>query len=169
MNPEPQKQPEPPTGPRRDTIWINLQQERLRSGHPIEMIARGHSMRPLIPDGTRLTIEPITAQLAQTGDLLLARRGQGSFVLHRAIFRWGNHIWLKGDRNRAIQRFESHEILGRALWVTGPLRKWRHKGPLRTMENAAHVSLSVATGLVQRLRSRLSSSKNQSPPRHHHR
>lgn len=56
--------------------WATVEAARklLEQGIPVSIIGMGQSMEPMIPDGTRMILEPVTRNFKpKKGDVLLAR------------------------------------------------------------------------------------------------
>lgn len=80
---------------------------------------RGHSMRPLLPDGSTVELAPLCGA-PRVGDVVAAELGE-RFVVHR-VLETGPPIVLKGDWNRAADRPAPHAaIIARVvrLWTPG--------------------------------------------------
>lgn len=69
---------------------IALAAELLREGQPVRLIVRGYSMRPLIPDGTAIELEPVEPDQIQPGDVILTCSQHPVFglvyMVHRLLF-----------------------------------------------------------------------------------
>lgn len=63
--------------------------ELLRDEQAVRLTVRGYSMRPLIPDGTTLELEPIAPHQLQLGDIILTYSQHPTFgavyIIHRLL------------------------------------------------------------------------------------
>lgn len=106
--------------------------ELLRSGQSVRFIARGSSMWPSIPAGSRLQVQPCPATELKVGELAaFARHGQ--LVVHRVTRVTADGVWLQGD-NRAVSdgHVPAEHVLGRAsvLARRGLHLRWPRPGEL---------------------------------------
>jgi phage repressor protein C with HTH and peptisase S24 domain len=104
----------------RSTEWI---ERVLRSGRPVDLELRGHSMVPSFRDGDLLAIAPLST--VRRGDVVLARIG-GRLVAHRVISVEGARALLRGDASPRIDTVPVEQLLGRVVDVR------RRHGSLRT-------------------------------------
>lgn len=88
--------------------------ELLRSGQSVRFIARGSSMWPSIPAGSRLEVQPCPAMDLKQGELAAFTR-HGQLVVHRVTRVTAGGVWLQGD-NREISdgHVPAEQVLGRA-------------------------------------------------------
>lgn len=88
--------------------------ELLRSGQSVRFIARGSSMWPSIPAGSRLEVQPCSAAQLARGELAAFTR-HGQLVVHRVTRVTADGVWLQGD-NREISdgQVPAGQVLGRA-------------------------------------------------------
>lgn len=68
----------------------------LDEGHTVTLRAKGNSMMPFIVGG-RDSVVLEKADLLRTGDIVLARLHDGSYVLHRVTAIGGDEVQLMGD------------------------------------------------------------------------
>lgn len=103
---------------------VDLAREQLARGRPLRLVARGGSMRPWIPPGSRLLVRPAAAAALAVGDVVLGELAPGRLVVHRLLVRPGpdgRPARTKGDRNpRADRPLASAELLGRVERVLRP-------------------------------------------------
>jgi hypothetical protein len=124
-----------------------LFREALRRGRQLNIRARGHSMRPLIPDGSIVEVRPMSGRL-RIGDIVAAQRGQRLYI-HR-VHAVEPMVLLWGDGNRRPDRsFQDSDILGRVHRIRTPAG-WH----LRLDTRAATASGQLIVRFVQ-LRARL--------------
>ncbi len=57
--------------------------QALRAGRRVVFVARGGSMEPTLPDGTRVAIDP--ARRVRRGDLAAVERPDGGVAIHRVV------------------------------------------------------------------------------------
>jgi hypothetical protein len=75
---------------------------KVRRGMAGRFRAFGHSMEPVIPSGSRVTIEPVAADRIDLGDIVVARVG-GSPMLHlvKTVDRPGGRVEISGTSGPA--------------------------------------------------------------------
>jgi hypothetical protein len=79
-------------------FWLALW--RVRLGLVGRFRAFGRSMEPVIPSGSRLTIEPIDRERIELGDIVLARVGEETMLhLVKAIDPEGRRVEISGTRS----------------------------------------------------------------------
>ncbi len=88
--------------------------ELLRSGQSVRFVARGASMWPSIPPGSRLEVLPCPAGELKVGELAAFDRG-GQLVVHRVTRLEAGGVRMQGD-NREVSDGEisAEQVLGRA-------------------------------------------------------
>jgi hypothetical protein len=97
--------------------------ELLRSGRSVQFRARGRSMWPAIPSGSRVEIIPCPPAELEVGELAAFERG-GEVVVHRVQGRSRAGIQFAGD-SRAVGDgcIDTADVLGRARVIERrPLR-----------------------------------------------
>lgn len=91
----------------------------LASNRPFKFRARGRSMRPAIPDGSNLLIEPLPFEKIRRGDVVayvcLAR-----IVCHRVVHRDQDRLLLRGDSSVREDEIGEADYLGIVTRVTRP-------------------------------------------------
>jgi hypothetical protein len=85
--------------------------EALGRGLTIELTARGGSMRPLLYDGDRLSVEPARAAALRLDDVAVALQ-EGGLVIHRVVSL--APLILRGDALGADDTARV-EVIGRVL------------------------------------------------------
>ena len=70
----------------------------LDEGHEVRFSPKGVSMRPFI-EGGRDSVVLMKNTVVEVGDIVLAKLGNGSYVLHRVIEKSGERLTLMGDGN----------------------------------------------------------------------
>ena len=121
--------------------------ELLRSGQSVRFVARGSSMWPSIPPGSRLEVLPCPAEELKVGELAAFDRG-GQLVVHRVTQQEAGGVRMQGD-NREVSDGEipPEQILGRAtiLHRRRLNLRWPRRGEL----------LRAGRSLLRRLSARL--------------
>ncbi len=82
----------------RRSVRTELAATLLREGRTVELPATGTSMRPLIPPGGVVRVEPARADDVRLGDIVLVDDGEG-LVCHRLIYATGAVVVTRGDAN----------------------------------------------------------------------
>lgn len=97
--------------------------ELLRSGQAVQFLARGRSMWPTIPSGSRVEISPCGASELEVGQIAAFERA-GQVVVHRVVKTSAQGVVFAGDsRARADGCIPASQVLGRARVVARrPLR-----------------------------------------------
>ena len=95
----------------------------LESGLSVEIVARGRSMEPIIPDGTRLTLAPIAAHMVRVGDVIALRHGS-NIRIHRIVSVWHTPepVYIaRGDSSGTIDPpRHAPDLFGRVVHVRTP-------------------------------------------------
>ena len=73
-----------------------LAAQMLREGRTVELPATGFSMRPLIPPGGTVRVEPASVEDVRPGDVVLVDDG-GWLVCHRLLYVAGGRVVTRGD------------------------------------------------------------------------
>ncbi|HEX2780967.1 MAG TPA: S24/S26 family peptidase [Gemmatimonadaceae bacterium] len=68
---------------------------------PVWFRVRGTSMTPAIQPNALVRAVGLSARSARRGDVVVARRADGSPVVHRVWWQQGRRLWLKGDARLA--------------------------------------------------------------------
>ncbi len=88
----------------------------LGSGIRVRISAPGSSMWPLLRHGAIVELESTAGQQITIGDIVLARRSNGPYVLHRVISHNDRFFYLAGDaQGQSEGPFEEEAILGKAV------------------------------------------------------
>lgn len=113
----------------------------LDEGREVEFLTKGSSMLPfIVGERDRVVLTKDGCDSVQPGDIVLARRSQGVYVLHRIVEVNGTSVVLRGDGNiSAKEMIRRQDIIGRVVkvvhpsgksYVPGKARFWRNTGPL---------------------------------------
>ena len=102
----------------------------LAEGRDVEIMAKGTSMLPFIIGGRDSVILRKEADGSfLPGDIVLARRSPGNYVLHRLISVDGDRVTLKGDGNVfGTETVDRKDILGKVTAVVSPSGRKRVPG-----------------------------------------
>jgi hypothetical protein len=123
--------------------WV---EEEIAAGHTVHFRVKGGSMRPWMPEGTEVILEPCQVENLRANDVVLFRH-QGRHILHRIVRRRSGHLVLQGDAVTAFhEECELGDVVGMVRsaihpsgWklrldsrpLRGAFRLWRMLGPLR--------------------------------------
>lgn len=78
-------------------------EERLKNGQPVQMTVSGNSMFPLFRDKRdSVILSPVSGKI-RTGDVMLYRRRDGQYVLHRVIRRKKHVYSANGDNQYWVE------------------------------------------------------------------
>lgn len=113
----------------------------LSEGRDVELMTKGSSMLPLIiGERDSVILRKEEGYRLRPGDIVLARRGAGSYVLHRIVAVNGAEFTLRGDGNvRGTETVRREDVLGRVIKIMHPSGRtcvpgkalfWRNTGPL---------------------------------------
>ena len=113
----------------------------LTEGKNVELMTKCNSMLPyIIGNRDSVILRQEDGYRLRAGDIVLARRGAGVFVLHRIIAISGDELTLRGDGNVwGTETVRREDVLGRVIRIVHPSGKscvahkaffWRHTGPL---------------------------------------
>ncbi|HEX6886287.1 MAG TPA: class I SAM-dependent methyltransferase [Planctomycetota bacterium] len=92
--------------------WTHLARGVLARGHRLRFRAHGRSMRPLVPHGSRLEVEPRPFARVRLGEVVLHAAPRAPLVAHRAVGRTHGELVLRGDSNARLDRVPEREYLG---------------------------------------------------------
>lgn len=97
--------------------WADRAIALLQEGKEATVRPRGHSMRPLVRSGATVTLEPISIDQLEVGDIVLCRvSGQTYLHLVRAL--QGGRAQIANNRGR-INGW-TRAVYGRAIQIEGP-------------------------------------------------
>jgi len=104
-------------------VAASLVREALRRGRTFRDHARGGSMRPFIPDGSRLDVRPCDAAGTNPGDVVLVVLPGDRLVAHRLLVppRRGRPAVTRGDRAPGWDPpIPAEDIIGLVVAATPP-------------------------------------------------
>jgi hypothetical protein len=123
--------------------WVK---EEIAAGHTVRFKVRGVSMRPWMPEGTEVLLQPCRDEDLRPGEVVLFR-DRSRYVLHRIVRREGERLVLQGDAVVALYEqctvadavgkvVEAVRPSGRRLrmqsrWLRLAFRLWRMLGRQR--------------------------------------
>ncbi|MBR6719827.1 MAG: S24/S26 family peptidase [Clostridia bacterium] len=81
-----------------------LIRETLENGYTFPMMPRGTSMLPLIREGYDSVILSPLPDEVKAGDIILYKRDDGKFVLHRVIRKERNAYTMCGDNQTVLEK-----------------------------------------------------------------
>lgn len=92
-------------------------QELLEKGQPISITVTGSSMQPFLRNGKdRVLIAPADLKKINRGDILLYKRENGQFVLHRVHSLQEKSFTMIGDAQWILEKGVAHDqVLGKAI------------------------------------------------------
>lgn len=96
---------------------IPILQAVLSAGGRVRFTATGGSMIPFIRSGEVVELEPIAFPDIQRGDVILAKRADGVYVLHRVGQLSADSVFLVSDAGRPDGWIEADQIIARAVSV----------------------------------------------------
>lgn len=114
----------------------------LAEGRDVMLVPKGRSMLPFIRGGTDKVLlrKPSEAELG-VGDIVLARTGEGQYVIHRIIAIADARITLMGDGNlHGTEMVEKNDVAGKVVEIITPTGQhgkpshgwlWRKLLPIR--------------------------------------
>ena len=102
----------------------------LAEGREVEMMTKGTSMLPfIVGDRDSVILKKESCDSLRPGDIVLARRSPGNYVLHRIVAVAGDRVTLRGDGNvYGIETVGIEDILGKVTAVVSPSGRKRVPG-----------------------------------------
>ncbi|MBC7327387.1 GNAT family N-acetyltransferase [bacterium] len=92
-----------------------LIEESLKRGQRVRLTAKGSSMFPFIRNGDVVELESFNFQ-PKFGDILLIRRADGKYVMHRVVKVKGELFYLRGDSLNSLEGpFGKENIIGKVV------------------------------------------------------
>lgn len=107
--------------------YIPLICEVINSGGEFRLYPRGTSMLPLLRQGID-SVALVAPQTLKRGDILLYRRKNGQYVLHRLVrVRRDGSLWFSGDNHMTVEKGIAKEqiLASTAAVFRGEKRKER--------------------------------------------
>lgn len=101
---------------------LPIMEETLSAGCTVTFTTHGKSMRPILNDGDSVSLKK--ADKYKVGDVVLYRKADGSFVLHRIIRIKKDTVYTQGDSlHEKDEPIKSDAILGKAVAYIYPQRE----------------------------------------------
>ena len=102
----------------------------LAEGRDVELMTKGTSMLPFIVGGRdSVILRKKACNSLQPGDIVLARRSPGNYVLHRIVAVNEEEVTLRGDGNvSGTEKVGVKDILGKVVAIVGPSGRKRIPG-----------------------------------------
>ncbi|MDP2996856.1 MAG: S24/S26 family peptidase [Bryobacterales bacterium] len=158
-------------------VLMPLAREALCRGTHVRMTVTGTSMRPFIRDGDTVELAALGSKAVAVGDVVLAKRADGIYFLHRVVRVEGDRFYLAGDAleheegpfsgaslvgcvvnvqraAKLISLQSAHWQLAGILWIKmGPLRpyllRWAGRIKRAVMRFRAQIPHSFTAGMVR--------------------
>lgn len=92
----------------------------LSAGYRLRFQARGHSMRPWIPDGSKLVVSPVSFEQVRRGEVMLYGTPRQRLVAHRIIGKRDGACLTRGDSSTRLDVVEPGNYLGIVVVVQPP-------------------------------------------------
>ncbi len=122
------------------------------AGRSAELPVRGNSMRPLLRDGDRVRVIPVTATSVRVGEVVVSAEANGP-IIHRVVGWWpsrhGWHILTKGDNaTRLDAPLRVDGVIGRAVARVRGSHMRRLDGASMRLCGRSRALVSLVAGLV---------------------
>jgi len=130
--------------------WSELARAVLGGGHRLRFRAFGRSMRPLIPHGSLLEVEPRAFADVRLGEVVLHAAPGAPLVAHRVVGRAGPELVTRGDSNARMDRVSEAEFLG-VVVARERGGRWHavSSGPARWLGLLAGLAYRLAVGAAR--------------------
>jgi signal peptidase len=136
----------------RPDLLAPLVRDLAAEGRPAEIPVRGNSMRPMLREGDRVRLAPLTHAEARLGDVVLRVAPSGP-IIHRVVGWWpsrnGWRLLTKGDGARRLDPpLPPEELAGRVVARVrgGSVRQLDGAG--MRVRGRGRALVSLMTGLV---------------------
>lgn len=96
---------------------VEILRVALDSGARVRLSASGSSMVPFLRSGDVVELEKVPAEAIRAGDVVLAQRSDGAYVLHRVVRMGDRRVFLAGDSGRADGWIPFEDVIARACAV----------------------------------------------------
>ena len=102
----------------------------LAEGREVEMMTKGTSMLPfIVGDRDSVILKKEACDSLRPGDIVLARRSPGNYLLHRIVAVAGDRVTLRGDGNvYGTETVDIENILGKVTAVVSSSGRKRVPG-----------------------------------------
>jgi SAM-dependent methyltransferase len=132
--------------------WVALARAVLESGNRLRFRALGRSMRPLVPHGSLLEVEPRPFERVRLGEVVLHSLAGAPLVAHRVVGRRAGELLTRGDSNARLDRVRPGDYLG-VVTAREQDGEWRRvsSGPARWLGLASGLGYRLLVGLARLL------------------
>jgi signal peptidase I len=136
----------------RPDLLAPLVRELLADGASPEIPVRGNSMRPILRDGDRVRLAPVTRAGPRLGDIVLRVESSGP-IIHRVVGWWpsrnGWRVITKGDGARRLDPLLLPELMaGRVVARVRGNSVRQFEGPAMRLHAWVRALRSLMAGLV---------------------
>ena len=130
--------------------WTRLARAVLAGGHRLRFRAHGRSMRPFLPHGSLLEVEPRAFERVRLGEVVLHATARAPLVAHRVIGRERGALLLRGDSNALVSAVEPRDFLG-VVVARESGGRWRpvSSGPARWLGLASGLGYRCLVGCAR--------------------
>ena len=119
-----------------DELSVAMVRAALEAGQRIRIRLWGHSMRPLVPGGSQLWIEPLGARGLRVGDIAAHVAGE-ALTAHRVVEIDGARVAMAGDSDGRASDVRAENVLGRVEGVVVLGRQLRASPGIERAANRA--------------------------------
>lgn len=123
--------------------WTRLARAVLAGGHRLRFRAYGRSMRPFLPHGSLLEVEPRAFERVRLGEVVLHAAERAPLVAHRVVGREQGKLLTRGDSNARLDAVAASDFLGVVV-------ARESAGQWRPVSSGAERWLGLAAGLGYR-------------------
>jgi hypothetical protein len=123
--------------------WTRLARAVLAQGHRLRFRAFGRSMRPFLPHGSLLEVEPRAFARVRLGEVVLHASPAAPLVAHRVVGRAAHALVTRGDSNARLESVAEDDFLGVVV-------ARQNGGEWRAVSSGPARWLGLAAGLVHR-------------------
>ena len=136
----------------RPDLLAPLVRELLADGASPEIPVRGNSMRPILRDGDRVRLVPVTRAGLRLGDIVLRAESSGP-IIHRVVGWWpsrkGWRVLTKGDGARRLDSpVPPAGVVGRVVARVRGNSVRQFEGPAMRLHAWSRAFRSLIVGLV---------------------
>jgi len=130
--------------------WTRLARAVLAQGGRLRFRAHGKSMRPFVPHGSLLEIEPRAFAGVRLGEVVLHAAERAPLVAHRVVGRAPGVLLTRGDSNARLDQVAADDFLG-VVVARERAGRWRpvSSGPARWLGLAAGLGYRALVGLTR--------------------
>lgn len=124
----------------------------LEGGCDVELMTKGTSMLPfIIGERDSVILKKVPGESLRPGDVVLARRNQGNYVLHRIVLLNGDKVTLRGDGNLVgTEKVAVADVLGKVTAIVEPSGMKRSPGKASLWRNLPPFARRCVLALYRR-------------------